>query len=228
RNKAVKIRIAENLAVAFPFAILLIRHGALCEAALLFAAGLLLAGFSFRTPFNFTVPTPFYKKPFEFAAGFRNTFYIFPIAYFLAYIAGSVENLNLGIAAMLAVFLVCANYYSKPENEYFVWIYAIPPKMFLVEKLKTAVLYSSLLVLPILASLAVFYPQEISAILLFLFLGLLFLVIVILVKYAAYPNKASVPEWIMVSMCINFPPLLLIFLPFLYKKSVKKLNMFLK
>lgn len=147
-NKKRKIRILENLIIALPFVILLLYRNIFGESFLLLIASLLLASFSFRTHFSYTIPTPFSKNPFEFTVGFRNTFYAFPIAYLLTYIAISVENLNLGIFAMLLVFFISSGYYSKPENTYFVWVHSATPRMFLVEKLMTATKYSFLLALP--------------------------------------------------------------------------------
>ena len=49
----------------------------------------------FQTNFNLTIPTPFSKKPFEFSTGFRRSFFMFPIAYILTFIAIRVDNFNL-------------------------------------------------------------------------------------------------------------------------------------
>lgn len=227
-NKTRIIRIAENLIVTISFIILLIYHNSLSEALLLIIISVLLASYTFKTHFTYTIPTPFYKKPFEFTVGFRNTFYIFPIAYSLVYRAIAVENLNLGIFAMFLVFFIASSYHSKPENAYFVWVHSASPKTFILEKLITATKYSSLLILPILISLIAFYPEEISSIFIFLSLGLLFLWTIILAKYSAYPNKINVPEWIIIISCMKFPPLLVVFIPFFYMKSIKKLNLILK
>jgi hypothetical protein len=76
--------------------------------------------FNFSTNVNVTVLTPFSKKPFEFTAGFRKTFYVFLIAYVLTYIQVSVGNFNLGVFSVLLIGITCFSYYSKVENDYFV------------------------------------------------------------------------------------------------------------
>jgi hypothetical protein len=146
----------------------------------------------------------------------------------LTFIAISVDNLNLGIFAMLLIFLVSLTYYIKPENEYFVWSYSASPAKFLFGKLNTATKYSILLVLPVLISLIAFNPGEADSILMFFMIGLTFLWTIILAKYSAYPNEMNLPEGILIAICIYFPPVLLALIPFFYVKSVKKLNALLK
>jgi hypothetical protein len=58
------IRIIENLILCLPFSILLIYHSEFLESILLIAVSLFLAGFSFKTNLSYTLPTPFYKRPF--------------------------------------------------------------------------------------------------------------------------------------------------------------------
>jgi hypothetical protein len=227
-NKTRKIRIAENLILSLPFSIILIYHNTFLESTLLTTASILLASVSFKTGLNITIPTPFYKKPFEFTVGFRNTFYVFPLAYILTGIAISVDNLNLGIFALLLVFLVSVTYYVKPENEYFVWSYSTTPHKFLLEKLLTATKYSFFSATPICIGLIAFYPGEAGFILLFLLIGLSFLWTIILAKYSAYPNEMNLPEVILIAICMYFPPGLLAVIPFFYTKSVTKLNTLLK
>jgi hypothetical protein len=115
------VRVVENFAASLPFLIFLLYKQTLIGSVILIVVSLLLGLSSFKTSLNFTIPTPFYKKPFEFTVGFRNTFYIFPIAYILTFIAISVDNFNLGIFSLLLIFMVVIGFYPKPENEYFVW-----------------------------------------------------------------------------------------------------------
>jgi len=194
----------------------------------LILASVLLASFSFKTNFNLTIPTPFYKKPFEFTVGFRNTFYVFPVAYILTAVAIAVDNINLGIFSMLLVFLVSLSYYFKPENEYFVWIHSTSPDRFLFEKLMTGTKFSILLTLPILVSLIAYYPSETGLILVFLLIGLMSLWTIILAKYSVYPGEINLPAVSLITICIYFPPTLIAVLPFFYMKSVKKLKLLLR
>ena len=142
-NKQYKlIRIAENFTVTFPFLIFLLYKQSFVGSGILVVISLLLGLSSFKTSLNFTIPTPFYKNPFEFTVGFRNTFFIFPIAYILTFIAISVDNFNLGIFSLLLIFIVVISFYPKPENEYFVWSYALTAKNLLLENQNCNILHN--------------------------------------------------------------------------------------
>jgi len=221
------IRIIENLASSMPFLLFLIYNQLLISSIILIAISLILGLSSFKTSWNFTIPTPFYKKPFEFTVGFRNTFLIFPMAYILTVIAVFVDNYNLGIFSLLLVFLVTLGFYTKPENEYFVWSFAMTPKQFMIEKIKTALLFTSMLALPILLTMCFFYFRNMDALLVFYGIGCLCVITMISAKYAAYPNEMNLPEGIILAISISFPPLLLVFAPYFYIKATRKLQRFL-
>lgn len=222
------IRIIENVCISLPFALLLLYHNAYIESASLLLAGIVLAGLAFKFNLNIAIPTPFYKKPFEFTVGFRNTFYLFPFAYALTAIAISVDNMNLGIFSMLLVVFISLTYYAKPEDEYFVWSYSSKPGKFIFDKIKTGTIYATALSLPILITLAIFYPLKADEIVLFAIIGLSFLWTTVLAKYAAYPNQMGLPEGVLIAMCVYYPPLLIAVIPYFYYQSVKKLNFYLK
>lgn len=222
-----KIRILENLIVSLPFVAILIYKGAFLEGAILFLIAIIIATFSFQTSVNFSMPTPFSKKPFEFLVGFRNTFFIFPIAYILTVIAISISNLNLGLFSMMLIFLTIMSYLAKPEYEYYVWVHAETPRVFLKNKIITATKYSTLLVTPILIGLLIFYSSEFELILTVFLIGLFFIWAIILAKYSAYPGEMSLPEGIVIAFSLYFPPLLLAIIPFFYFKSLNKLKVIL-
>lgn len=223
-----KIRVIENVIICLPFSSLLLYHNAIIESIGLLTVSILLAGFSFKARLNFAIPTPFYKKPFEFIVGFRNTFYLFPLAYALAIIAVSVDNMNLGIFAMLSVFLIAAGYYTKPENEYFVWSYSTTPLTFILDKIKTATTHVTYLALPIAIGIAIFYPAKTDTILMYILLGYAFLGVIVLAKYGAYPNPIGLPEGVLLAFCIYYPPVTIAIMPYLYYKCIKSLNRLLK
>ncbi|MEZ4838025.1 ABC transporter permease [Flavobacterium sp.] len=219
-----KIRIIENFIFCIPFVSILIYKSFFFEASILFLSSSILALVSFHTSINFTIPTPFSKSPFEFSTGFRKTVFLMPVAYALTVIAINVDNLNLGIFAFLLVFLTSLSYYHKPEQEYYVWIFAETPKRFLKNKVFNAIRNASILVAPIVISLLIFYPNEFELILLFFIIGLLFLCTIILAKYSAYPGEMNIPEGILIAFSLYFPPLLLANIPFFYSKSINKLK----
>ena len=223
-----KIRSTENIICSSPFIIILIYKQLYLSAILLFVLAAILALINFRTTINFTLWTPFSKRPFEFSTGFRNTFYLFFASYALAVIAVSVNNFNLGAFAMLLVFATTLSYHAKSENEFYVWTYNVKAKIFLLNKIKTAILFSTLLALPIAIVIAIFYPQNIGILSLLFLVGWAFLISVIVSKYSAYPDEMNITQGVLLALCIWFPPILAVLIPYLFKKSENRLSSLLK
>jgi hypothetical protein len=223
-----KLRLLENLIIILPFALLLIYQKSIVLTSILFALATILAFSNFNTTLNFTIPTPFYKKPFEFTVGFRNTFYIFPLAYLLTYISIYVGNFNLGVFSLLLVFLVALSYYSKLEHEYYIWSFNVSPKDFLKEKIKTGLLYSTLSSVPILIALSISFDSELETLLTFLLLGFAYLITIILAKYSVYPNEMNIPQGVLIAISFMFPPILIGVIPYFYIQSNERLNTILQ
>lgn len=219
-----KIRIIENSFIICPFVFFLIYKQFYLEAILLLSVGVSLAFVTFNNNFSFTIKTPFFKHPFEFCIGFRKTFFVFLIAYFLTYISIDVNNFNLGIFSLLLVQFTCLNFYTIPESSFYVWIYSMSPKEFIKYKYRTIILYSTLLCLPIIISLAIFFTKDIYIILGILCLSYLFILTGMLAKYAAFPDKISIREGVVLGFLVWFPPTLILILPYLYVQSLKKLK----
>ncbi|MFN6079418.1 MAG: ABC transporter permease, partial [Bacteroidota bacterium] len=222
-----KIRILENLMVSIPFVSILLYKSLIIEAGILVLCSISFALVSFHAHFNLSIPTPFSNRPFEFSTGFRRTFYLFPMAYALAFIAINVDNFNLGVFSFLLIFLTTLGFYSKPEQEYYVWVHAETPGKFLKNKMLHASKNAAFLTAPILISMLIFYPADFALISGFFMVGLLFLWTIILAKYSAYPGEMNLPEGMIVAFSLFFPPLLLAVIPFFYLKSVNKLKFLL-
>jgi len=157
KKKYLKLRVVENLVCCSPFLIFLLYKQVFVLVVVLLILAILMVFFNYSIATNFAMPTPFGKKPFEFAIGFRKTFFVFPFAYFLAIMSIRVDNFNLGVFSMILVTLVCLSYYSKPERKYFVWNFKMSSKKFLQEKIKNGMLFLTILNAPILAALLIFY-----------------------------------------------------------------------
>ena len=218
------MRILENIIYCLPFTLFLIYKKQFVFSIILNLFVIITTLFNFSTNLNVTIPTPFSKKPFEFTVGFRKTFYVFPIAYFLTYISVSVGNFNLGIFSMLLIGITCFSYYSKTENEYFVWNYNLSSKEFLLEKMKTCLTYFSILSLPIIITLGISFFNQIDILIVFVFLCYAYLTTIIFAKYSSFPNEMNMSKVILIGLSFMFPPILLIFIPLFYSQSIKKLN----
>ncbi|MCU0328066.1 MAG: hypothetical protein MUE53_03675 [Chitinophagales bacterium] len=218
--KKIKIRLIENFIIAIPFIFILLLKSSPFEALVLFFCSIISALFSFYSDFNLTIPTPFSKRPFEFSTGFRKSFLIFPFTYALTVFSINIDNLNLGIFALLLVFITILSFYNVPENEFYVWIYADTPRDFLMKKVLNAIKNASLLVAPIIISLLIFYTKQFKLILISFFIGQTYLSTIILAKYSAYPRNISISEGLLIALSLYFPPLLIAFIPMFYSKSI--------
>ena len=227
KDKYRKLRVVENIIYCLPFTLFLVYKNQFAFSSILNLLVIIITLLNFSTNVNATIPTPFSKKPFEFTVGFRKTFYIFPIAYFLTYISVSVGNFNLGIFSMLLIGITCFSYYSKFENDYFVWNYNLSSKDFLLEKTKTCLIYFSLLSLPIIITLAVYFFNEIDILIVFFLLCYAYLTTIIFAKYSSFPNEMNMSQGILIAISFAFPPILLILIPLFYSQSIKKLNIIL-
>jgi hypothetical protein len=226
-NAYYQVRIIENTVVIFPFVLFLIIKMMILQATVLFLTASLSALITYSAKTNYTIPTPFGKKPFEFTVGFRNTFIVILLAYFLLVMSAITGNFNLGIASLILLFLVFATFYLNPEDEFYVWIFKSKPVEFLMGKIKTASLYSTFLSLPLVITLGIIFPENAGNISGFLVLGYIYLATVILAKYSSFPRQISLPQFIVLVLTVWFPPLLLAVIPFFFAQSVKRLNVIL-
>lgn len=224
QTKFRKIRIVENLISVIPFLIVLILKTAYTEAAFLLIFSILFAFWKKSYQLKFTIPTPFYRSPFEYTVGFRKTILIFPIAYALTIIALVVDNMNLGIFSMMTIFIVALTFSAAPEHEYYVWVHARYPNSFLRYKCFHAIKNASLLAVPILLALSCFYPLQIFIFVLLFLIGNLYVLTIVVMKYASYPNELNLPEGIVLTFSIFFPPMMLFILPFYISKAYRKLS----
>jgi hypothetical protein len=219
-----RVRLIENMLLVLPFvAFLFLKNEILIALGMLVTSGS-LAFFRTQNSFQWSIPTPFYKYPFEFTVGFRKTFFVFIGAYVLTYIAISVNNFNLGIFALILSCFTTLSFYAEPEEDYFVWIFSKTPQSFLFSKIKIALLSLTLLCLPIWISLGITFTENWRVLFIFQGLGYLYLVTVLLAKYSAFPRKISVPQGFLLAFGVWLPPLLILIIPFFYKKSIQQLN----
>lgn len=222
------IRILENSLVALPFTLFLIYKSFYLESIAALLISLLMSLFIINRSSNYVIPTPFSKKPFEFCVGFRKNFVVFPMLILVAFIAIKVNNLNLGIASICGSLLIACNFYLKPENPYFVWIYKQTPNDFLKNKLIEGLKNVILLSLPNLILIGIAFYQNLDEVSLFYFLGLLFFSVTILMKYAAFPNEIGVPQAIIIAISLYVPLLLVLLIPYFYRDAIIKLKTYLK
>ncbi len=225
KSQLIKIRGIENFIIQLPFFLyLILKEFAFYEAAILLISALLLSFINTDVSRKLKLPTPFKKRPFEFIVGFRITFVLSILAYFLMIKAIQVDNFQLGIFSLAILFFQAMSFYSKPENPYFVWIFKDKPKAFLWHKIRGSLINSTLLSFPLLLILIIFFPMQSGWILGMQCLGYLFVTSMILAKYASYPNPMGVPQALLYGLSLWFPPFLILVMVIFYRRSLQQLN----
>jgi ABC-type multidrug transport system fused ATPase/permease subunit len=219
-----RIRLFENTLLVFPFMLFLCYQHEWIIAAGLIILSSLLAILPFESKFSTTFPTPFYRYPFEFTAGFRKNFVFVFFAYFLLTMAVLHDNVNLGVFSLMVILFTCLSYYTNAEPTAYVWIFSMTAVQFLFHKIKVAVLYSAMLCFPVLMALAYFFSGQIAFALVVFALGLLYILATLLGKYAFFPSAMNLPQGIVLAISFSFPPLLLFIIPYYYSLAVKHLK----
>ena len=126
------------------------------------------------------------------------------------------------------LFLLAMTFHAKPEPLHFVWIFSDSPKQFMKRKVTYSAISSTIIGLPALIALGIFFPMNIGTALLVYVVGQLFLVSMILAKYSAYPNEINVPQAILYGLSLWFPPMLIVVCIIFYKRSLRNLNSILQ
>ncbi len=223
-----QIRITENVITALPFIVFLCFKHDWYPALVLLILSVILCFTSTGKIEPSVIPTPFYKKPFEFIVGFRKYLPGFVFAFFITAMSVVYQNFNLGIFSLILIFLLCLSFYIEPENEFYVWVHQLNVNRFLSDKISTAVLFATLLSLPAAISLLIFFPANFTSIIIFQAAGYCYLITMILAKYSAYPKAMHLPQGILLALCISFPPLLAAAVPLFYLQSRKRLKAILE
>jgi len=229
-NKAeyLKLRLFENVALAIPFVCYLVYEAEFWLALGLAVSAMLMIFLGGLGAIGNVIPTPFGKTPFENIIGFRKSFLLIGVIYFVLVKAIQVGNFNLSVACLGAVFFLMISFQMKPEPLHFVWIFSCDETTFLKRKLITAASCATLLAAPALLVLGIVFPGQIILSLLVFFVGQFFLLSMVLAKYSAYPNEMNVPQGILYALSLWFPPMLLVVCVLFYRKAKRNLKPILR
>ncbi|MFK7932536.1 MAG: hypothetical protein AB8G22_03445 [Saprospiraceae bacterium] len=222
-----RIRWVENTLLALPFLLFLVYQIAWLAALFVLSIAILFSFWQTRISANYTIPTPFKNYPFESIVGFRQTWWVIGMAYFLLFKAVQVSNFNLGAAALILIFFIQISNYARPERELFVWIFQHTPQQFLSKKIKAAVFASTILTLPLVVILFVAFSSHWLPILLLQTVGYLALISFILAKYSAYPREISLPQALLYALSLSLPPLLFLAIWLFYRRAKQQLGYYL-
>lgn len=222
-----KIRLLENLILVTPFVCFLVYQQAYLESLILYFIGGMSAYFNQINRFRWVLPTPFYRFPFEFTRGFRQSYWVFGLCYALATISVNIGNFYMGAFSLILTLSTCWSFYAKPEPNFYVWIHAETPSSFLWKKIKIALFYTALISLPLLLALSLVFPEKAYVLLIFEAGGILYLIALLLGKYAYFPAEINISASVLLTISLFFPPFLIFLIPYLYFKSRKNLVEFL-
>jgi hypothetical protein len=218
------IRLLENGLMLLPFLIVLLAFAQITIALVVLAMGMLMS-FQRMGKFQSTVRySPFGKHPFEFASGIRNSALLYLAVDALLIPAMMSNNASLGMFVLGMHFLLAFSFYTQVENEILVWNFHGGPKKFLLHKISAAFRQITLLNFPVVLILCLSWPENWWIILVVYVFGLLLLSTIVLAKYSAFPRVMNVPEGIVIAIGVSFPPLLILAIPYFYKKAQRQLQ----
>jgi hypothetical protein len=219
-----KIRLIENLAIAFPFSLFL-----LYKSEYIFAGSILLFGIA--TSFipkihqhSIRMRTPYFHRPFEFTIGFRKYILLLMFALFILIMAIKSKNMNLGLFSISIHFGIILSYLGFLEPSNFINIFNRTPNGFLKEKIKTVVLYTFLSIVPQALIQMIAFPKSVVPLIAIIGIGLCIAVYFIIVKYSNYPEVMSLPSTVLFMASIFIPILLIYTIPLFLRRSRQKLN----
>ena len=218
------IRLLENLIISTPFVGFLLFKEQWLMACLLYLLSACFSAVNHNNRYSFVIPTPFSKWPFEFTVGFRRSFLVFILCYGLIAISIYADNFNLGVFGLVVIFMNCLGFNNSPEGPYYVWVYALSPDQFLKKKIQITIVYTLALTLPASLPLAIFFPQFALLVMLFVLIGILFMIAGVVGKYAYYPSEINLIMGLSLGLCVIFPPALLLVIPLFYVRSKRNLN----
>jgi len=227
RPRYLAIRSAENLICIFPFALISLFHAMWPLAMLLIVFGTVFALVSVKRLEAKKIPTPFSVSAFEFIIFFRRFWLLLATLCALAGIAVYYGNGNLLLVLMGMAMFFALGAYGIVEDEHYIWNMHATPVGFIKNKIRLGGLQMGILAMPflLLSTFLGISTMVLSAIC--WASGFLSLVLVILMKYAAYPRKVGLTEAVGFMVMILMPFLLLASYPYYYKKSVQNLKNYL-
>jgi len=227
QNNYRQIRLAENMIACVPASIILFVKGNILIGLVHIVLCILLSQWRRKSSLSRTYQNWFSKYPFEFTSGIRLLFPISLLAYFLCFMSIENLNFNLGAFALGLGFVVSMWIYAYQKAQYFIWLFNCSIQEFIKRKFKTAVYYSLIIYSLIIIVLAIYFPHQWLVILLMIIAGILNILNMIVIKYAAYPREYGLIQTLSIIFCVLMPPLTIISIPYYYNKLSLSLKAYL-
>ena len=221
------IRMVENGLLSVPFLLFFLWHGQWWVAILQLLVAVMMVFLPINRLGSSAIPTPFSRQPYELATGFRKTLALYLGCCFLAVMGHLAANYSLMLFAMVLPAFVSMGFYGKPEPGFFIWIHAFTPKAFLNRKLSIATQQVLLLMLPLLLYCLLIFPERWWLTLLLTVLGTSYVLLMIVAKYAAYPEEIDLRRSFLMAIAMLLPPVLVLVFLLFYRQAQRKLMLFL-
>lgn len=223
-----RIRLIENAALASPALVLAAISSNFAVFFGLAASVFFMSLLPIPKPSGRAFWYPFYRFPFEVTIHFRHYYkWVLLVSLGLTVIALFYENANMALFVVVVSLFIGSFGYDPPENEYYVWNYALSPKRFLLYKIKRGLTQLFLLNLPMTAMLLILFPERIIHSLVGLMAACLWIVLLIVMKYGVFPRKLSILDTALLLIAALMP----IIAPFIgyyyYRKSILNLQKWL-
>lgn len=175
-----------------------------------------------RTPL--TLPTPFFRLPFEFARGFRQYWYLILLAYFLCFMGLRVGNYNLSAFGLLLCMGSYLLFYQAMEPKEYVRIFRCSAAAFLWHKWRIALYYSLLSTSPMLLAMLIVFPLHHLHTALLSLASISYLSLMVWGKYTSFPRPISFLHALLFGLSFVFPPLLMALLPWYFIRASRHLK----
>ncbi|MCH7396982.1 hypothetical protein MM236_03240 [Belliella sp. DSM 107340] len=219
-SKNFKIRLIENGLICLPFFIGLVYQGYYLESFFVLIIPFIYAFFRFELFRIKKSSTPYFKYPFEFQIGFRKYILVLISLYLSVLVIDYSWLYEFSIISFLGMFALISTFYSSNiEDSSYLRIEVRSVQDFLFKKVLESLFLTLSLVLPMFLIITLKLGLNIEFIV-FLILGMLFIGLVVLAKYASYPQEIGIVQGTIVAISVIFFPISLITFPIFYYKAI--------
>ena len=222
-----RIRLVENLCCILPFIPFALWDRQWLLLLFYAAIFILFSFFPVKTMEIQPIRTPFRKSAFEFIVLSRRYWPYWAMAFIISCISLYYGNTALPLVLLGIVILSSTSAYEIIEDEYVLWNNSRSARDFLRNKIGTGCLQLCTLLVPFVLLHLFFMPQSLAWTFLCCLVGCLLLILMILMKYAVYPNRIGINEVIVLMASGVIPLFILAIYPYYYRRAIKNLEKYL-
>ncbi len=214
----------EVLLISLPVILSLVWMKEWLALALSVVWGMLFRYNAIQVSTSWVVPTPFSRQPFEAVEGFRRFWPAWIVLVIAMPFPYYVDNSNLGLFILFATIFLFQSFFQVIEPSYFVWFHKHTPASFIWMKMRWSIVHLSIWMVT-QALLFIFLFNEVwwHALVVYA-IGVIWMPLLIVAKYAIFPASLPIPEGIAVGLSMIFPPLMIVTVPYFYLRASRNLQ----